>query len=113
MTIGEIIKKYRKINGVSQCSLATSIDMERSKLTKVEIGTRGLQLKEYLWIRNLLKIPYREFENAFLKEFPTPKLKNINYAGSDIVELQKRKNSYKRKLKLIEKEIIQRKLKVK
>ena len=108
MTLGRIITKYRKKNGVSQCSLAVTIDTERSKLTRVETGDREIKLKEYIWIKRLLNIPTKEFENAFLKDFPLPKLKNTNYDGADLVELRKRKASYKRKLKLLESEIKRR-----
>lgn len=59
--LGENIKKYRKLKGLSQNQLAEMCDLSREHLACIEIGKEFISLRKLFLIADLLEIPVKNF----------------------------------------------------
>jgi transcriptional regulator with XRE-family HTH domain len=62
--IGKKIANLRKLKGLSQEDLARQIGISRSSLTQIELGNRGVDIKELQKLAMELKFSYDEFLSA-------------------------------------------------
>ena len=56
-SIGQTIKKYRKLRGLTQEQLADRINVDYSHISKMELATVGISLDKLFDIANALGIP--------------------------------------------------------
>ena len=61
--LGENIKKYRKLKGLSQNQLAEMCDLSREHLACIEIGKEFISLRKLFLIADLLETPVKNFIN--------------------------------------------------
>lgn len=58
--LGANIKKYRKVNNLSQNQLAEMCDLSREHLACIEIGKEFISLRKLFLIADLLNIPVKK-----------------------------------------------------
>ena len=61
--LGNNIKKFRKIKGLSQNALAELVDLSREHLASVEIGKDYISLRKLFLIADILDVSIKEFIN--------------------------------------------------
>lgn len=64
-TLAALLREYREAQGLSQVDLAALIDEPQSFVSKIESGTRRLDLVELEKVANALGIRLSEFVLAF------------------------------------------------
>ncbi len=63
VTLGENIKKYRKLRKLSQNQLAEMIEISREHLACIEIGKEYTSLRKLFLIADTLNIPVKDLVN--------------------------------------------------
>jgi transcriptional regulator with XRE-family HTH domain len=98
MTLGEIIRKYRKANNLSIYNLAKSVGISHSYINQIEHGKKKNPDNVILIkISIVLKIPFGEIINIKIKEFEDI----IESSDDKLILTANKKNLLRRKLYLL------------
>ena len=68
LSVGEIIRNYRKRKGLSLENLAKQMDITKLSIQKYEVGKRTIPFNTLLDFFRILEIPLNELEKFFKKE---------------------------------------------
>ncbi len=87
--IGQKIQELRKLNNITQASLAQHLSLPRSSISQIETGDRVLSAIELFQLSNLLNVTLGTFFDLYQDDSRLTKFKKIlclNYDGKELKE---------------------------